>query len=99
MSARAALLSLLALGLFAPAAHADIFAASEGRAAGRTDLDLYVINAGTGAAVALYKDEERIRRQTSGEAFAHYLVLSGRGRLLEPVGGQRKFQASRVRPG
>ena len=53
MSARAALLSLLALGLFAPAAHADIFAASEGRAAGRTDLDLYVINAGTGAAVAL----------------------------------------------
>src|SRR3954465_13945909 len=51
--ARAALLALCGLAVTAPAAHADVLAASEGRPSGRSDLDLSLVNMSTGAPVTL----------------------------------------------
>jgi dipeptidyl aminopeptidase/acylaminoacyl peptidase len=51
--ARTLVLSAAAFALLAPAARADVFAASSGRPAGRTDLDLVLVNASTNAPVAL----------------------------------------------
>jgi hypothetical protein len=51
--ARTFLLATLAFALAAPPAHADIFAASEGRPTGRTDFDIYLVNMSTGAQLTL----------------------------------------------
>src|SRR3954453_2399287 len=50
---RAALLPLCGLAVAAPAAPADVLAASEGRPSGRSDLDLSLVNMSTGAPVTL----------------------------------------------
>jgi WD40 repeat protein len=51
--ARTALIATLALAVVPQAARADVFAASEGRLTGRLDLDILLVNASTGAQLAL----------------------------------------------
>jgi hypothetical protein len=44
-----------------------------------------------------HENDKGIRRQTVGQALAHYVVLLGRRRLPEFVGSRRKSQAGRLR--